>query len=109
MKYKKPKDQFSDRKIIQEFQKKYPDFDYGIEKILDDRIFNKKLQYKIRWENWPPEHDSWEPAENFNASELIRDYQQSRGGVASDVTPAVIKLSKTRPKHNRAANQATQV
>ena len=29
--------------------------------------------------------------------------------VASDVTPAVIKLSKTRPKHNRAATHATPV
>jgi hypothetical protein len=109
IKYKKPSSEFSDRKNIPEFSAEYPELDYAVEKILDHRIFKKKLQYKIRWKGWSPEHDSWEPAENINASELIRDYQQSRGGVASDVTPAVIKLSKTRPKHNRAASQATPV
>ena len=33
----------------------------------------KKIQYKIRWKGWSPEHDSWEPAENIKAKELIRD------------------------------------
>ena len=97
-KYQKPSDQFSDRKDTQDFKKNYPAIDYEIEKILDDRIFKKKLQFKIRWKNWSPAHDSWEPAENIKAKELIRDYQQSRGGVTS----------KTCPKLNRAASRATQ-
>ena len=79
IKYQKPSDQFSDRKDTQDFKKNYPAIDYEIEKILDDRIFKKKLQFKIRWKNWSPAHDSLEPAENIKAKELIRDYQQSRG------------------------------
>ena len=87
-KYKKPSDQFPGRKNTKIFQSQYPDLDYEVEKILDHRIFKKKLQYKIRWKNYPPEHDSWEPAENINASDLINDYQQSRGGVASGPSPS---------------------
>ena len=110
-KYKKPGDQFPGRKNTQIFQSQYPDLDYEVEKILDHRIFKKKLQYKIRWKNYPPEHDSWEPAENINASDLINDYQQSRGGVASGPSPSS-RSDKTfvRPRdvsRTRAASQAT--
>ena len=96
IKYKKPSSEFSDRKNIPEFSAEYPEIDYEVEKILDHRTFKKKLQYKIRWKGWSPEHDSWEPAENINASELLRDYQQSRGGVASGPSPNPFP-DKTRP------------
>ena len=110
-KYLKPSETFPERKNVPEFEKNYPDLDYEIEKILDDRIYRKKLQYKIRWKNWTPEHDSWEPAENINAKELIEDYQQSRGGVASGPSPNPMS-DKTfvRPmdvSRTRAAHQAT--
>ena len=100
-KYKKPSSEFPDRIDIPEFSKNYPELDYEIEKILGERIFKKKLQFKIRWKGWSPEHDSWEPAENINAKKLIQDYQQSRGGVASGVVPAVIRSDKKCHKHSR--------
>ena len=51
-KYLKPSETFPARKNVPEFEKNYPDLDYEIEKILDDRIYRKKLQYKIRWKNY---------------------------------------------------------
>ena len=55
-----------------------------MEAILGERKLRKKKQYKIRWLGYGPEHDSWEPAENINAQELIDIYQQTKGGVADE-------------------------
>ena len=106
-KYAKPSETFPQRKNVPEFEKNYPDLEYEIEKILGDRIHKKKLQFKIRWKNWPPEHDSWEPAENINAPDLIKDYQQSRGGVASGPSPSSRSDKMSVRPRTRAAYQAT--
>ena len=37
---------------------------YVVEKILKERTRNGKKQYLVRWRNYPPAFDSWEPAEN---------------------------------------------
>ncbi|ESK81243.1 hypothetical protein Moror_14422 [Moniliophthora roreri MCA 2997] len=36
-----------------------------VEEILDSRVYRKKLQYLVRWEEYGEEEDSWEPAENI--------------------------------------------
>ena len=55
--------------------------DYEVEKFLDHRVFRRQQQYLIKWKGYGSEHNSWEPAKNVNAPELIKIYQQSRGSV----------------------------
>ena len=44
--------------------------EYTVEKVLDSRLFRRKLQFKVRWKGYGPEDDSWEPEENLAHSPL---------------------------------------
>ena len=51
---------------------------FEVEKILDSRIrkvgSRRVTEYKIRWANFPPIHDSWEPSKNIIDKNLIKDF-----------------------------------
>ena len=53
---------------------------FVIEKIVGKRIKNRKTEYKIRWKNYGPKDDTWEPAskliEDGNKALIIR-YERS--------------------------------
>ena len=50
---------------------------YYIEKILDRRRANNRLEYKIKWEGYPLNQCTWEPIENLQtAIELVEDYDK---------------------------------
>jgi hypothetical protein len=42
---------------------------YLVEKILDSKMFRGRLKFKIKWEGYRPEHDSWEYATEVHAPE----------------------------------------
>ena len=50
--------------------------EFEIDDILDSRTFNKKLQYKVKWSNYPPDN-TWYPAEDFaNSKETVEEYHR---------------------------------
>ena len=57
---------------------------YTVERLLDHKVVKKgrksQLQYKVRWEGYSEEHDTWEPRENLlTCSRLIREYKRQHG------------------------------
>ena len=56
------------------------DGEYEVEKLLDSRISKKgrgcgKLEYLVKWKDYPIEEASWEPKENLeNAQEAISKF-----------------------------------
>ncbi len=38
-----------------------------VEEILDSKMFRGRLKFKIKWEGYEPEHDSWEYATEVHA------------------------------------------
>ena len=50
---------------------------YEVEAILADRTHRGIKQYFIRWKDYPPDADSWEPESNIKASELLQEYEQN--------------------------------
>ena len=47
-----------------------------MESILGQRTYGrwKKKQYLVKWKGYSDAHNSWEPAENVNAPELVKEY-----------------------------------
>jgi len=49
--------------------------EYLVEKILNSRMFRRKLQYLVKWEGYGVEHNTWEYSENVdNAPEKVAEF-----------------------------------
>lgn len=44
---------------------------------LDSRCWQKKMFYKVRWRNYQPEEDTWEPSHRIKSKRLITRYLDS--------------------------------
>jgi hypothetical protein len=56
------------------------DAKFEIEQIVGLRRIGKRkmLQYKIHWKGYSPAHNSWEPATQVHAPDLIKEFQKIR-------------------------------
>ncbi|GAB0096896.1 Polycomb group protein Pc [Sergentomyia squamirostris] len=50
---------------------------YAAERIIQKRIRNKKVEYRVKWKGWSQRHNTWEPEENILDTRLIDIYEQS--------------------------------
>ena len=50
--------------------------EYEVEKLVDHRGAVVSRQYKVRWKNYSPDFDTWEPRSNIHPS-LIKEYEVS--------------------------------
>ena len=50
--------------------------EYEVEQVLGQRTHGrwKKKQYLIKWKGYSAAHNSWEPAKNVHAPELVKRY-----------------------------------
>jgi hypothetical protein len=64
------------------------DPEFEVEQIVGLRRIGKKksLQYKIHWKGYSPAHDSWEPATQVHAPELIKEFQKTRSSHQNNAT-----------------------
>ena len=53
--------------------------EYEVERIVAHRQFgrSKRLQYLIKWKGYPESDNTWEPADQVHAPELIKHYQSA--------------------------------
>jgi hypothetical protein len=54
--------------------------EYKVEKILDMKQKGQghKMHYLIKWKGYPTSDNSWEPAENVQAKDLIKEYKEEQ-------------------------------
>ncbi|KZV76371.1 chromo-domain-containing protein [Peniophora sp. CONT] len=57
--------------------------EYEISAILDDAKIDGELHYKVRWQGWGPDADTWEPAATFKkqSPELVDAYVERRSKI----------------------------
>lgn len=49
--------------------------EWEVEFIKDSRLYKGKLQYLVKWKNYPQEECTWEPPEHLkNASKAVKDF-----------------------------------
>ena len=79
---------------------------YYIERILDRRKVNGRLEYKIKWEGYPMSQSTWEPLENLKtAIELVEEYDK----LHPLPPPDLIGKKTNRPKKERVKKIAKAV
>ena len=49
---------------------------HGAERILKSRKRHGKLQYLVKWENFPVSESKWEPEENILDQRLLDDFHK---------------------------------
>jgi hypothetical protein len=55
--------------------------------ILDSKRIGGRLYYRVRWQGYPPEYDSWEPLTHIDTLNLVEDFHRrypSRPGAPWD-------------------------
>jgi hypothetical protein len=48
--------------------------EYLVEKILDSKMFHRQLKFKIKWEGYGPEHNSWEYATEVHTPKRVLEF-----------------------------------
>ena len=51
-----------------------PENVFEVDRIVDHRGQGRTREYLVRWKNYPPEADTWEPVSHFNDNTPIRAY-----------------------------------
>jgi len=86
------------------------DGEYIVEKILEKRIKNGKVEFFLKWKGYPDTENSWEPELNLDCPDLIAEYEIQREKAESrkrqSVTPEAT-MNKPTPKKTTASGGST--
>ena len=81
----------------QSYQEPTPDLidgqpEWEVESVLKVRRRRNQLQFLIRWKGFSEAHDSWEPARNIHADELVEEfYKRHPAAICSIPSPLTIR------------------
>jgi hypothetical protein len=49
--------------------------EYEVERIVKKRVKGSKVEYEIKWKNYPESDNTWEPVEHLTCTELLADFE----------------------------------
>ena len=81
--------------------------EYIVERILNSRMFQRWLQYLIKWKGYGTEHNSWEYASNVHAPDLIKEYYQRHPAAPHQIRFAAFTSIPFRPIPTTTSGQSS--
>ncbi|CAF2736692.1 unnamed protein product [Rotaria sp. Silwood2] len=85
---------------------------FEIERIIDKRYRNDRVEYLIKWRGYPESQNTWEPSSNIEGdeeSELLAEYEsynkrQQQQKFNSGTRPTMNTLSPNKRRHDEMVN-----
>ncbi len=87
--------------------------EYEVERVVDKKVKHGKVEYFIKWKGYPDNENTWEPKENLECGDLIKEFEdrrrekQKRKEAAA--TAAAAAAAAAAEKRKREAMAAAEV
>ena len=75
--------------------------EWDVEDILDSRIKDGQLQYLVKWLDFGPEDNSWQPATNLHCPEKQEEFHRRNPDRPATPAPARCRKQRPNPPHRR--------
>jgi Chromo (CHRromatin Organisation MOdifier) domain len=68
-------------------------------KIIDHRRLKGTIYYRVRWENYGPKDDTWQPKDSLNCNDLLKEYHD-------ELNAAILKREEAKLEAQRKAKSS---
>lgn len=81
--------------------------DYVVEKIVDQRTRDGRLEYFLKWKGYSSLENTWEPAENLDCPELLEEFKKSQKRANEDLSSSESETRKRKVDENSNRSHKT--